>query len=187
MESSFGNMHQLVQTMFEATTLTVTDNLPFYTFGIDLLETAYSKHLIEIAHACLAYTPTDRPTAAHILRLAQDVLPIFVQINIPTALNPERGGPVELGEGPRAPVPAQPPRTLRRFTTAERETFRLEFAHPPTVIPDEAANRWPQPVPTPGIRPAPLNFPPRLRRIAPVLNLRRTSRVQNLPRRYGQQ
>ena len=178
-------IHQLVQTMFRTTTPTVTDNLSFHTFGMDLLETAYSKHLIEIVHACLAYMPADRPAAAHILQLAQQVLPIFDRINATTAQNSDRGGPVELGEGPKLPLPRRPPEMLRRFTTAERTAGHVQLSRPRTVIPDAAQVGWPIAAVIPGVPRILLDFPPTPRRTPPVIDIRRSGRIRNRPRRYA--
>jgi hypothetical protein len=64
----------------------------FEAFGRNLLDTPYSKHLIQLIHKCLAYYPSKRLTPQQVLPYVNAMLPVF------DALNVGNNGPMQLGQ-----------------------------------------------------------------------------------------
>jgi serine/threonine protein kinase len=54
----------------------------FYTYGEALLETSYSKTLVDLLHKCLAYDPDRRPRAAEILEVCSQTLALYDELRL---------------------------------------------------------------------------------------------------------
>jgi hypothetical protein len=53
----------------------------FNSFGEELIDTDYSRTLIELVHRCLAMNPANRPSPTLILNLTQQAIARFEEIN----------------------------------------------------------------------------------------------------------
>jgi hypothetical protein len=167
---------------FWTTTPTIpsTNREAFQTFGHDILELSdagfYSKHIIELTHACLAYLPSKRPTAAQVLHHAEAAVQLYAQMNV--AL-PAPVGPLEFGQGGiNNPLPPG----LRRFRGVEIAAFLPPVDLPVGILRSVPVGDWlitPDPPGAPG---AGLLFP-----VAGIQNVRRgrLPRTRAPIQRYG--
>lgn len=87
----------------------------FESFGHGLLDLPYSRHLIELVHACLAYYPSERLTAQEVLPYVDNALATIDALNA-TANNI---GPIQLGQNAANAVIGG----LPRYTAADIATL----------------------------------------------------------------
>lgn len=131
------NQWFIVQQAFKTMTPTITQTKgEFISFGRSLRWTPYSKHLIELIHACLAFKPNDRAKARDILGYATVALQTFDQLNANHNINI----PVNFAGG-------SPPLFRLgwpRLTQAEQNETLPGIAMPETVVPTGPASSDPR-------------------------------------------
>lgn len=158
-QNAQGQFDYSVQT-FRAQTPTIQELPSFFeACGEDLLGTAYSKHLIQLVHKCLAYRPRDRLLATQIVPYVDNCLQAFDALNH----TKHDTGPMVLGQKLKN-VPAPAGVSGPRYTAAERTAF----AQTATIYPPRQLGA---PIPAPPLGQAPganLDFPQLPRRAAGV-------------------